>query len=197
MDNKIENGNGECAKVTTTRPLKKTTAEGHQQVFNKFGHFSIESNIYYMHSTVRTTTHTLFPSFNICEKYQSQRHNFLWSTCIIKIQLSFNHIPKFRVVKCHRQKLYIFDNNLYREVVILLHTSENIWKKVTKLLLCQMKNSVLKSLLYKNINKHYLVGPMLFVLPLTIQNQTYYYDYHFYHNNLEPLIEPVIVIISS
>ena len=33
MINKIENGNGECAKETT-RPLKKTTAEGHQQVFN-------------------------------------------------------------------------------------------------------------------------------------------------------------------
>ena len=31
---KIENGNGECAKETTTRTLKKTTAEGHQQVFN-------------------------------------------------------------------------------------------------------------------------------------------------------------------
>ena len=32
--NKIENGNGECVKETTTRPNKKTTAEGHQQVFN-------------------------------------------------------------------------------------------------------------------------------------------------------------------
>ena len=31
---KIENGNGECVKETTTRPNKKTTAEGHQQVFN-------------------------------------------------------------------------------------------------------------------------------------------------------------------
>ena len=30
IENKIENGNGECVKETTTRP----TAEGHQQVFN-------------------------------------------------------------------------------------------------------------------------------------------------------------------
>ena len=29
---KIENGNGECAKETTTRPQKKTTAEGHQRI---------------------------------------------------------------------------------------------------------------------------------------------------------------------
>ena len=31
---KIENGNGESVKETTTRPNKKTTAEGHQQVFD-------------------------------------------------------------------------------------------------------------------------------------------------------------------
>ena len=31
---KIENGNGEFVKETTIRPNKKTTAEGHQQVFN-------------------------------------------------------------------------------------------------------------------------------------------------------------------
>ena len=29
QQNKVENGNGECVKETTTRPLEQTTAKGH------------------------------------------------------------------------------------------------------------------------------------------------------------------------